>query len=576
MGRIMLGNEAVARGLYEAGCRFVSSYPGTPSTEITECAAAYNEINAEWAPNEKVACEASFGASFAGARSFSAMKHVGFNVAADPIFTMSYTGVNAGLVIAVADDMGMHSSQNEQDSRNYAIAAKLPMLEPSTSEECRSFVKYAYEISEKFDTPALIRLSTRVSHSRGIVDTDEREEKELVRYKKNAGKYVMVPANARARRVVLENRMKALKEYAETSELNTIEDNNADIGVIASGIAYLYAKEALGDKASYLKLGMINPLPVEKIRNFAKKVNRLIVVEELDDIIETHLIKNGIACKGKNLFTNIGEYSAGMIRERLLGIPQVSTEVAAPVRPPVLCPGCPHRGLFYVLNRMGLIVSGDIGCYSLGSVAPLSSIDMVLCMGASVSAMHGMSKAANSDFAGNTVGVIGDSTFIHSGITGLIDMVYNKSAATLIIADNSITGMTGHQQNPATGLTLKEEPTVKLDLEALCKAVGVDRVRVVDPQDIELMEKTLREELAADEPSVVIARRPCALLKSVKRGKPFAIDTNKCKNCRMCMRIGCPAISFTGRTGNIDASLCVGCGLCEKLCKFDAIGGEEE
>ena len=573
METIMLGNEAVARGLYEAGCKFVSSYPGTPSTEITEYAALYGELYAEWAPNEKVACEAAFGASFAGVRSFSAMKHVGLNVAADPVFTMSYTGVNGGLVIAVADDMGMHSSQNEQDSRNYAIAAKLPMLEPSDSAECKDFVRAAYELSEGFDTPVLLRLSTRVSHSRGIVSTLEREEKAVVPYKKNAQKYVMIPAFARARRLEVEKRMLGLAEFAEKYELNKVEDNGAEIGIVSSGIAYLYAREAFGDKANYLKLGLINPLPVESIKAFAKKCKRLIVIEELEGIIENHLKQNGIACEGKALFGNIGEYSPEMIRGKLLGEPIASAAVPAPPRPPVLCPGCPHRGLFYTLNKMGLIVSGDIGCYSLGCMPPLSGLDMVLCMGASVGGMHGMMKVQNPDFAGKTVGVIGDSTFIHSGITGLIDMVYNKSSGVLIIADNSITGMTGHQQNPATGVTLKEEPTYTLDLEALCRVIGVGRVRVVDPQDISGLEAILKEELAADEPSVVITRRPCALLKSVKRLPALAIDNEKCKNCKMCMKIGCPAVSFEGKTGRINETLCVGCGLCAELCKFGAIVG---
>ncbi len=573
---LLLGNAAVARGLYEAGCRFVSSYPGTPSTEITEEAALYDEIYAEWAPNEKVALEAAFGASLSGVRSFAGMKHVGLNVAADPLFTMAYTGVNGGLVAVVADDMGMHSSQNEQDSRHYAAAAKVPMLEPSDSAECLAFAKAAYEISEQFDTPVLLRLSTRVAHSRSLVALGERAEPPRRAYEKNPQKYVMMPANARGRHVFVEKRTAALAEFAETTPLNQVIRGSEKLGIIASGIAFCYAREAFGDDASYLKLGMIHPLPEKLIRDFAASVDRLVVIEELDDVFETQIKKLGIACEGKALFSPIGEYSAEAIRKVLLGEETKGYQLSAPVpgRPPVLCPGCPHRGVFYVLSKMKVFVSGDIGCYTLGALPPLGALDTTLCMGASVSGLHGYVKASGGEAAQNSVAVIGDSTFIHSGITGLINIVYNQSNSTVMILDNSITGMTGHQQNPCTGLTLKNTPAYAVDLEALCRSVGVRRVTIVDPFDIDGIEAAVRAELAAEEPSVIIVRRPCALLKSVKHAPPLKIDAEKCRRCKACMKIGCPAISFDAETGaKIDFSLCTGCGLCEKLCKFDAING---
>ncbi len=573
---LLLGNAAVARGLYEAGCRFVSSYPGTPSTEITEEAALYDEIYAEWAPNEKVALEAAFGASLSGVRSFAGMKHVGLNVAADPLFTMAYTGVNGGLVAVVADDMGMHSSQNEQDSRHYAAAAKVPMLEPSDSAECLAFAKAAYEISEQFDTPVLLRLSTRVAHSRSLVALGERADPPRRAYEKNPQKYVMMPANARGRHVFVEKRTAALAEFAETTPLNQVIRGSEKLGIIASGIAFCYAREAFGDDASYLKLGMIHPLPEKLIRDFAASVDRLVVIEELDDVFETQIKKLGIACEGKALFSPIGEYSAEAIRKVLLGEETKGYQLSAPVpgRPPVLCPGCPHRGVFYVLSKMKVFVSGDIGCYTLGALPPLGALDTTLCMGASVSGLHGYVKASGGEAAKNSVAVIGDSTFIHSGITGLINIVYNQSNSTVMILDNSITGMTGHQQNPCTGLTLKNTPAYAVDLEALCRSVGVRRVTVVDPFDIDGIEAAVRAELAAEEPSVIIVRRPCALLKSVKHAPPLKIDAEKCRRCKACMKIGCPAISFDAETGaKIDFSLCTGCGLCEKLCKFDAING---
>jgi indolepyruvate ferredoxin oxidoreductase alpha subunit len=577
--KLLIGNGAVARGLYEAGCVFVSSYPGTPSTEITEEAALYDEIYAEWAPNEKVAVESALGASIAGGRAFSGMKHVGLNVAADPVFTASYSGVGAGLVIAVADDQGMHSSQNEQDSRNYAIAAKLPMLEPSDSGDCLRFTKRAFELSEQFDVPVLLRLSTRVAHSQSIVTLSEREGVALAEYTKNAQKYVMAPANAKVRRVEVEKREQALREFVNTSELNRIEWGSSSqsdkIGVIAAGIAYEYAREALGDDASYLKLGIVNPLPEKLIKDFAAQVDRLYVIEELDDIIETFCKKIGVKAEGKSLFSFIGEYNPGMIRNKILGTELPAAAPAdVPVRPPVLCPGCPHRGMFYVLSKMKLTVSGDIGCYTLGASAPLSAMDTTICMGASIGVLHGM-NAVRPETASKSVAVIGDSTFIHSGITGLINIVYNQTPSTVIILDNSITAMTGHQQNPATSLTLKNKPAPALDLEAVCRAVGVKRVRTVDPFDLKGVEAALKEELSADEPSVIIAKRPCVLLKSVKKNKPLTVDALKCTKCKMCMRIGCPALVMGEKSMTIDPSLCVGCDLCAELCKPKAIGGND-
>ena len=576
MKKLMLGNEAVARGLYEAGVKVVSSYPGTPSTEITEFAAKYNEIDAEWASNEKVATEVAVGACIAGARSFTAMKHVGLNVAADPLFTASYTGVNAGMVIAVADDPGMHSSQNEQDSRNYAKASKVPMLEPSDSQEAKDFTKLAFALSERFDTPFLLRLSTRVSHSQSLVEICDRNELENKPYEKDVNKYVMMPGMAKKRHIVVEDRMASLAEYAETAKVNTVEYNDRKIGVITSGISYEYAKEALPD-ASFLKLGMIHPLPEKMIREFAENVETLYVIEELDDFIETFVKKIGILnVHGKDIFSLQGELNVAIIREKILGVtPKLKPlEETIPVRPPVLCPGCPHRGIFYTLNKLKLHVSGDIGCYTLGAMAPLSSIDICVCMGASVSGSHGIYKA-NKEMAKKTVAVIGDSTFIHSGITGLIDIAYNQGASTVIILDNSITGMTGHQQNPTTGYTLKGDPTVSVNLEKLVQAVGINRIRVVDPFDLEACEKAVKEETAVDEPSVIIARRPCALLKNVKYDQNVTVDQDKCTGCKMCMRLGCPAITMKGKKMEINKTLCNNCGLCANVCKFGAIQVEK-
>ncbi|MBQ8182107.1 MAG: indolepyruvate ferredoxin oxidoreductase subunit alpha [Ruminococcus sp.] len=576
MKKLMLGNEAFARGLYEAGCRVVSSYPGTPSTEITEEAAKYDEMYAEWAPNEKVAMETALGASIAGARSFCGMKHVGLNVAADPLYTASYTGVNGGLVIAVADDQGMHSSQNEQDSRHHAIASKVPMLEPSDSAEVKEFVKTAFDISEDFDTPVIVRMSTRVAHSQSIVDLEDRANDVLKEYVKNPQKYVMMPAYARGKHVFVEERTNKLVEYAESSSLNRTEiSETAEFGVITNGAAYQFAKEALGDKASYLKLGMVNPMPVELIRNFAAKYEKIYIIEELDGIIEQHCRNIGVTnVQGKEIFGCIGEIQQSVIAEKLLGEKKefVALEDNIPVRPPVMCAGCPHRGMYYALKKLGITVSGDIGCYTLGACAPLDALDTTICMGASISGLHGFNKARGAEAEHKSVAVIGDSTFMHSGITGLVNIAYNASNSTVIILDNSITGMTGHQQNPTTGKNLKGDPAAAVNLEELCRAVGIKRVVVVDPYNLAECEAALKEELAADEPSVIISRRPCALLKYVKHNAPLKVNSDKCVGCKMCMKLGCPAISMRDGKAVIDHTQCVGCGICQELCKIGAIG----
>ena len=577
MKTLMLGNEAVARGLYEAGCSFVSSYPGTPSTEITECVAKYKEVYAEWAPNEKVAMEVAFGASLAGKRSFCAMKHVGLNVAADPLFTIAYTGVNAGMVIGVADDAGMHSSQNEQDSRHYARASKIPMLEPSDSAEALAFAKLAYELSEQFDTPVFIKMCTRVSHSQSILEPGERVEVSKT-YEKNPQKYIMMPGNAKRRHPFVEERTKRLQEWAETAEINRIEDgSDRKIGIITSSTSYQYVKEVFADTYPVLKLGMIWPLPTQKILDFAKSVEALVIVEELDSFIETHCRQLGLACVGKELFPCIDEFSQNLVAEKLGACVQCGTKLDAqiPPRPPVMCAGCPHRGLFYTLAKNKLIALGDIGCYTLGAVPPLGALDTTICMGASISGLHGFTKAGGSE-GKKAVAVIGDSTFMHSGMTGLVNMAYNESCGTVIIVDNSITGMTGHQQNPTTGYNLKGDPCTKIDLETLCRAVGIRRVRVVDPYDLAQCDEAIREETAVDEPSVIISRRPCALLKYVKHKKPILADTDKCVGCKACMKIGCPAISIVGKKARIDNTLCTGCGVCAQLCKFDALQAAKE
>ncbi len=579
MKKLLLGNEAVARGLWEAGCTFVSSYPGTPSTEITEAAAKYPEIYAEWAPNEKVAMEAAFGASLAGRRSFCGMKHVGLNVAADPLFTIAYTGVNGGMIIAVADDAGMHSSQNEQDSRHYARAAKLPMLEPSDSAEALEFTKLAYDLSENFDTPVIMKMCTRVAHSQSVVEPGERVEPARKPYEKNGAKYIMMPGNAKRRHPVVEERLRKIAEWAETASVNRVEPGkDRKMGIITSSTSYQYVKEACGDTYPVLKLGMIWPLPEKKITEFAKSVDLLVVVEELDSFIENYCRSLGLACAGKANFPCIDELSQNKVAAQLTHEDRagVRLDEAIPPRPPVMCAGCPHRGLFYTLKKNNLTVLGDIGCYTLGAVAPLGAMDSTICMGASVSGLHGFNKVGGGGSEGRTVAVIGDSTFMHSGVTGLINTAYNESNSTVIILDNSITGMTGHQQNPTTGYNLKGDPCAKIDLESLCRAVGIHRVRVVDPYDLAACDAAVKEELAAAEPSVIISRRPCALLKYVKHPGPIASDPDKCVGCRSCMRIGCPAISIADGKAVIDNTLCTGCGVCTQLCKFDALGGKKE
>ena len=575
MKQLMLGNAAVARGLYEAGCCVISSYPGTPSTEITEEAVKYPELYCEWAPNEKVAMEVAFGACLAGKRAFCAMKHVGLNVAADPLYTMAYTGVNAGLVIGVADDPGMHSSQNEQDSRHYARAAKVPMLEPSDSAEALEFAKLAYELSEQFDTPVLLKMCTRVAHSQSIVETSDRAEPEMKPYEKNIAKYVMMPGNAIRRHPFVEERTRKLQAWAETAPINRVEPGrNHEIGIITSSTSYQYVKEVCGDTYPILKLGMAWPLPQQKILDFAASVDSLVVVEELDPFIEEFCGTLGLKIDGEYNFPRLGELSQNIVADRLTHTFPMGRTIDDPIppRPPVMCAGCPHRGLFYILSKNKVTVLGDIGCYTLGAVAPLSAMDMTLCMGASISAVHGFNKALGAGSEGRTVAVIGDSTFMHSGMTGLANIAYNQSNSTVIILDNSITGMTGHQQNPTTGYNIKGDPAGKIDLEGLCKAMGFTRVRVVDPYDLKACDTVLKEELAAAEPSVIISRRPCALLKYVKHEAPLTVDPVKCVGCRSCMKIGCPAISIKEGKARVDATLCVGCGVCEQLCGVKAFG----
>ena len=580
MKQLMLGNAAVARGLYEAGCCVVSSYPGTPSTEITEEAAKFDDIYCEWAPNEKVAMETAFGASLAGRRSFCGMKHVGLNVAADPLFTVSYTGVNAGMIIVVADDAGMHSSQNEQDSRHYAKASKIPMLEPSDSAEALSFTKLAYELSEEFDTPVIIKMCTRVAHSQSLVETSERVEPPMKPYEKNIGKYVMMPGNAIRRHPVVEERTRKLTQYAETAPINRVEEGaDHSMGIITASTSYQYVKEVCGDRHPVLKLGMAWPMPVQLIRDFAAQVDKLVVVEELDPFIEDHCRALGLTVSGKDLFPLEGEFSQNLVAQKLgQPVPQGAVlEEAIPPRPPVMCSGCPHRGLFYTLNKNKCTVMGDIGCYTLGAVAPLAAMDMTLCMGGSISGLHGFNKARGAESEHKTVAVIGDSTFMHSGMTGLANIAYNQSNSTVIILDNSITGMTGHQQNPTTGYNIKGDPAGKIDLEKLCRAMGINRVRVVDPYDLKECDQAVKEELAADEPSVIISRRPCALLKYVKHKAPLAVNKDKCIGCKSCMKIGCPAISMKEGKAHVDFTQCVGCGVCEQLCPvgaFESTGKE--
>ena len=573
MKRLMLGNEAVAQGAWEAGLRVAASYPGTPSTEVTECLAKYPEINCQWASNEKVAAEVAFGAAMAGGRAMTCMKHVGVNVAADPIFTAAYTGVRAGLVIMCADDPAMHSSQNEQDSRYYARAAHIPMLEPADSQECKDFTKLAYQLSEELDTPVFVRLTTRIAHARSAVTLGEREEVAVQPYQKDAMKYVMMPAMARKRHPVVEARELKLAKDANTMAINRVEIRDTKVGIITSGACYQYVRDAMPE-ASTLKLGLVYPLPMELIADFAGQVDKLIVIEELEGLIERDIKAAGIACVGKELTGIQGELSVEKLRAILCGAETVAAQNAElPVRPPVLCPGCPHRGVFYAINRLGLNVMGDIGCYTLAALAPLSAIDACLCMGASIGMAGGAERAQGKEFSRKTVAVLGDSTFIHSGITSLIDAVYNQETITVIILDNRITGMTGHQQNPATGKDIHNQPAPQLNIEKLVESCGVNDIAIVDPFDLKATEAALKAATAREEVSVIIARRPCALLDKTPR-KPYVIDG--CKGCGACMKLSCPAIERHGKLVKINPALCNGCGMCQQVCPFKAIKCGEE
>ncbi len=578
MKELMLGNKAVARGLYEAGCRVISSYPGTPSTEITEEAAKYEEIYCEWAPNEKVALEVAHGASLGGVRSACAMKHVGLNVAADPLFTISYQGLNAGLVICVADDPGMHSSQNEQDSRHYAQAAKVPMLEPADSEEARTFAKRAYEISEQFNTPVFLKMCTRVAHSQSVVNPGERENVAQVPYVKDPTK-VMMTKNSRDAHVRVEQRTRALIDYAEHCDLNRVElGDDRSLGIITSSTSYQYAREVFGESASVLKLGMVYPLPEKLILDFAAQVEQVIVLEELDPIIENHCRQLGLSVSGKDRFPICGEFSQNLVRSCMgkADLPTLHIDDPIPGRPPVMCAGCPHRGIFYILKKNNCMVYGDIGCYTLGAVAPLNAMDLNVCMGASCSGLHGFNLAMGAEGETHSVGVIGDSTFIHSGMTGICDIAYNQTNSTVIILDNSITGMTGHQENPTTGKNLRGEPAGKVDLEALCHALGFNRVAVVDPYDLAESERVLKEELKEAEPSIIISRRPCVMIKGTVHKPALKVNEDLCAGCKACMKIGCPAITVRGKKAQIDPTLCIGCKVCTQMCKFGALDGGEE
>ncbi len=574
MKKLLIGNQAVAAGLHDGGLGVVSSYPGTPSTEITEFLSKYDDLHSEWAPNEKVACEVAFGASLAGSRSACAMKHVGLNVAADPLFTLSYTGVNGGMVICVADDPAMHSSQNEQDSRHYAIASKVPMLEPADSQEAYTFARSAFELSEKYDTPVILRMCTRIAHSQSVVETTDAVPAVLKDYEKNPAKYIMMPGNAVKRHPLVEERTLKLQDLAENCIYNTVEYGTSDeIGIITSGCSYQYVKEVFGDTASILKIGMPNPLPVNTIKDFASKVKKLYVIEELDPIIENHVKSLGIDVVGKEMFSILGEFSQKTIADAfgLETKPSVCADSVVPNRPPMMCAGCPHRGMFYTLAKNKVTVHGDIGCYTLGVVPPLNALDTTLCMGASISGLHGFNAARGEQTEQKSVAVIGDSTFMHSGMTSLVNVAYNATNSTVIILDNSITGMTGHQQNPTTGYNIKGEVAAKVNLEVLCKALGINRVRVVDPYNLKECETAIKEALAVAEPSVIISRRPCVLLKSVKTLPSLTVSADKCKSCKRCMGLGCPAISFKDGKAVIDNTLCVGCGVCKQLCAFDAI-----
>lgn len=571
--KILLGNEAIARGAYEAGVKVSAAYPGTPSTEISESIAKYSEVYAEWSPNEKVAAEVAIGASIAGVRAMCSMKHVGVNVAADPLFTAAYSGVGGGLVVVAADDPGMYSSQNEQDSRMVARAAMIPVLEPSDSAEAREFAIAAFDISEKYDTPVMLRSTTRLSHSQGIVELGERREREPVPYERDIAKYVMMPANAIKRHVLVEERMKRLAEDACTLPVNRAEYRDLKVGFITSGIPYQYVREAMPE-ASVLKLGLVHPLPRKLIEEFAAKVDKLYIFEELEPVIEEQVKSWGILkAVGKEIFTVQGEYSANMIRERLLGA-KGRTQAPAPVpaRPPILCPGCPHRSVFSVLKSLKIHAAGDIGCYTLGALAPLGVVDTTICMGSSISTLHGMEKARGKEYIRNWVAVIGDSTFMHTGVNSLMNMVYNQSAGTVVILDNSTTGMTGHQDHAATGKTLKGEAVPAIDIAALCRSMGIRHVYEVSAFDLEGLAEIFRRETARDALSVIITKAPCVLLKGVTFPDRCVAVPEKCKGCGACLRPGCPALTRNGDgTVSIDGTRCNGCGLCEKLCRFGAI-----
>lgn len=570
---LLSGNEAIARGAYEAGVKVAAAYPGTPSTEILENIAQYDRIQSQWAPNEKVALEVCIGASIAGARALAAMKHVGVNVAADPLLTFSYTGVNGGMVLVSADDPEMHSSQNEQDNRYYGMIAKIPVLEPSDSQEAKDFTMQALQISEQFDTPVILRTTTRVNHSKSLVEIGTPQEIVVKDYEKNPSKYVMTPANAKGRHTVVEARRKALTEFAGQTGLNRIEMGDRSLGFITSGISYQYLKEIMPG-ASFLKLGLLLPLNEKLIKDFAAQVDRIMVVEELEPVLETQIRAMGIAVTGKDLIPREGELSEEILR-RVLGAPSFEKPYASaqqlPVRPPILCPGCSHRGIYYTLKKMGLHVSGDIGCYALGSAPPFGCIDTTICMGASITGAFGMELARGEEFARKCVAVIGDSTFFHSGITGLVDLVYNKGIGTVLILDNSITAMTGHQDNPGTGKDIKGMPAPQISIEKLVESVGVQRIQIVDPFDLKHCEQVLKEELAAPEVSVIIVRRPCALYIRLKK-PAFTVDAAACIGCKACLKLGCPALSVTGGKAQIDPLVCVGCGLCPQVCPKKAIG----
>ena len=571
--RILLGNEAIARGAYEAGVKVSAAYPGTPSTEVSESLVQYDEIYAEWAPNEKVATEVAIGASIAGVRSMCVMKHVGMNVAADPLYTAAYTGVRGGLVLVVADDPGMHSSQNEQDSRMVARAAMVPIVEPSDSAEAKEFMKYAYDLSEKYDTPVILRSTTRLSHSQGLVELEERAEPFDIPYERDMAKYVMMPGNAIKRHVVVEARMKQMAEDANSLPINRVEYNDLSVGFITNGIAYQYVKEAM-PQASVLKLGLLNPLPRKLIEEFAAKVDKLYIFEELEPVVEEQVKSWGIQkAVGKEIFTVQGEYSANLIRERVLGqTSQVDKAAQVPARPPILCPGCPHRSVYAVLNKLKIHAAGDIGCYTLGAVAPLSVIDTTICMGASISTLHGMEKAKGREYIKSWVAVIGDSTFMHTGINSLMNMVYNQATGTVIILDNSTTGMTGHQDHAATGKTLKGQVVPAINIYGLCKSLGIEHVCEVDAFDQAELERIIKEEVVRDAVSVIITKAPCALLKGIKFPNKCRPLPDKCKKCGACLRPGCPALTKNeDGTISIDETMCNGCGLCKQLCKFDAI-----